>query len=305
MGVITYKCLTCGANLRYSPKRKKWHCMYCCNDYSIEELNKEYGTRELDEKKKEKYSCYKCENCGAELITGINTVATFCSYCNSSTIIKGRLNEEYRPKKIIPFKVTKKQAIDTYMNLKRKCWFAPDEFGNSANISMIKGVYIPCYLFDCDVISNITAKGQKIYSAKKSKLILQAKVLESDFYALKRKAIVRFKNIPIDGSVRFPNSIMKAIEPFKYSEMVDFSPKYMSGFFGERFDVISKAISNEIENRAIMTVKKDLSGIVLRNDRKYALEANGPIYYRYWIIDDDTQNHVTTFSYNIFLKHKK
>lgn len=279
MSIISYKCLTCGANLRYSPKRKKWHCKYCGNDYNIQELNNEYGTNELDINKKGKYDCYKCSNCGAELITSLNTAATFCSYCNSSEIIKSRLNAEYKPDKIIPFKITKQQAISTYTDLAKKSLFAPDEFNNMNNITMIKGMYIPCYLFDCDVTSDIIANARKINSVKKA----------NDIYKIRRKLTVRFKNIPVDGSSKFPNSLMNTLEPFKYEEMVDFTPKYISGFFAERFDVVSRATSKEIEERAIKSVDNNFLNLLVENERKYSQRHGGTLYDEYININDNTK----------------
>jgi DNA-directed RNA polymerase subunit RPC12/RpoP len=275
MGVISYECLTCGANLKYSPKRKKWHCQYCGNDFSIHELNEEFGTNELEQK--EKYNCYKCSNCGAELIADMDTSATYCSYCNSSEIIKSRLNEEYRPKKIIPFEITKQQAINICSRLFRTSRFAPKEFNIKNISSTIKGMYIPCYLFDCDVVTNIDADVAKIIKGM------------NEYYKIKRRAVMRFKNIPIDGSINFPNSVMRSIEPFNYDDMVDFTPKYISGFFAERFNIISSAISKEIEKRAIMSVKKNWKKIISDNDKKYAVKYGGIVYDSYMQCKDDTK----------------
>ena len=43
--------------------------------------------------------------------------------------------------------------------------FIPDEFNNESRIARIKGIYIPCYLFNFDVVSYIGANAKKFSSA--------------------------------------------------------------------------------------------------------------------------------------------
>ena len=45
-----------------------------------------------------------------------------------------------------------------------------------------------------------------------------------------------FSKIPVDASVKMDNDLMDAVEPYDYSELCDFNPAYLSGFFADRFD---------------------------------------------------------------------
>ena len=45
-----------------------------------------------------------------------------------------------------------------------------------------------------------------------------------------------FKRIPVDASVKMDDDLMDSLEPFDYSERVDFAAPYLSGFLADRFD---------------------------------------------------------------------
>lgn len=53
------------------------------------------------------YKMYKCPSCGAEILTDENTVATFCSFCQSPTLIEDKLTGAIAPSRIIAFKNNK------------------------------------------------------------------------------------------------------------------------------------------------------------------------------------------------------
>ena len=65
---------------------------------------------------------------GAELIADDTTSATFCIYCKSAAIIKSRFSGRFKPKSVIPFKLTKEQAKQIYSNWIHKRILAPKEF---------------------------------------------------------------------------------------------------------------------------------------------------------------------------------
>ena len=74
------KCPTCGANLVYSPARKKLHCEYCGTDVSVDltDFAEEIPFSELLKSApdwKDETRVFACKNCGAPTIVSKKDIA--------------------------------------------------------------------------------------------------------------------------------------------------------------------------------------------------------------------------------------
>ena len=64
----------------------------------------------------------------------------------------------------------------------------------------------------------------------------------------------------MDGSSKTDNAVMESIEPYDYSQMVDFETAYLSGFFADKYDVPSNEGQRRIEQRVSDTLSDSLQG---------------------------------------------
>ncbi len=249
MEVLDHKCPSCNATLKFNPKNQKWDCEYCGKTYELNELkefeNKQNESISNNKKSNVDADVYECPNCGAKIITDENTTATFCVYCGSTSIIKNRLTEEFSPVSIIPFKTTKEQAIQAFKKFKKGKLFAPKDFSNEENIQKISGVYIPFWIYDCKVNSNIDFLATRTTSWRSGDYVYTKK----DEYIVKRGGSMEFQKVPVDGSTKFDDNTMDSIEPFIYDDMVDFNMSYLSGFLSEKYDVNSNQASIRASDR--------------------------------------------------------
>lgn len=243
MKAVDHKCPSCNANIDYSPKLKKWKCDYCGSIFTLKQLEanekkfKDVNVNKSVEIKKKTddavYDEYNCNNCGARIIADPNTAATFCVYCKNTAILKSRLADKFSPSKIIPFNLEKNDAIEAFKKVGKGKFLMPKEFSNPKNIQELTGIYIPFWLYNCKVDAHVEGHGEKISSWRIGDY-LYTKV--DSFYVVRNEEYT-FKNVPVDGSVRFSDAIMNSIEPFNYKEMTDFNPSYLSGFLAEKYDV--------------------------------------------------------------------
>lgn len=310
MNVSDYKCLSCSAKLRFDPQTQKWVCDYCGSSYTKKELDKAYGTddnlkneTETEITSEANYSCYNCPNCGAEIIMDETTTATFCIYCGSNAIVKNKLKGKFNPSKIIPFKTTKDDAIDAFKKYKKGKLFIPDEFTDPYNIEKISGIYVPFFIYDCDVDSELYIKATRI----KHWSDFSYNYTKTDYYNLYRKASVHFENIPVDGATKFPDDIMNSIEPFNYDDLQDFSPSYLSGFLSERYDVDEDMIFEIAKKRAIKTSEDEIFSKVtsystkIIEDRKHDIHKNDTSEYvllPVWMLNVKFNDNIYTFAMN-------
>lgn len=54
---------------------------------------------------------------------------------------------------------------------------------------------------------------------------------------MKRGGKLRFDRVPVDGSSKMPDDLMESLEPFDFSQAVDFQTAYLSGYLADRYDV--------------------------------------------------------------------
>ncbi len=268
MKTVDHKCPSCNASINYNPKEKNWVCEYCGSKFSLKELKENEKnfestnttqSKELKTNKKENSDIpemdeYYCEDCGAKIVADKNTAATFCVYCKNTAILKTRLVDKFSPSKIIPFSKTKEDAINAFKSIGKGKFLMPKAFSDTKNIEELKGIYIPFWLYSCVMKGHIKGKGTRVMSWSDSNYIYT----KTDTYNVERDCTYNFDNIPVDGSIRFNDAIMNSIEPFDYSELIDFNYSYLSGFLAEKYDLEKEDAKKITIDRAVQTVYSDI-----------------------------------------------
>ena len=262
MTVISYKCPNCGAEIKFDPQLQKSKCDFCLSEFTIEEVeklnniennhineenlehtyNKEWDN--IDEKTK----VYSCPRCGAEVVSDMTTTTTFCCYCHGPVVLSDKLKGEFRPSKIMPFKVDKDKAIEKFMEWSKKKWFLPKEFYSNKQLEKITGIYIPFWLVDSDVTGQMSARGKKITRWTSG----DYEYTKTDIYNIYREANLSFKNVPNNASSKMDDKVMESIEPYNSEELRDFSVAYLPGFFSEKYDKTKDKVLPLIENKIRM-----------------------------------------------------
>ena len=248
--IQNYKCPCCGAPLVFDAGSQGLHCESCENKFDLDTIRQLDDAERLsgEESKFDResntprdftpvngvdFSNYSCPSCGAE-ISGDDTMgSTICPYCGNSTIVKGQFEGVLRPDYIIPFKIDKKTAIAAFEADFKKRPFLPDLFRDKKKISEMAGVYVPFWMFDCDCNANLTYRANRTHIWSDSDYIYT----KTDFYKLLRSGSLGFENIPVDASKKADDAYMEAIEPFDYSDAMDFGSAYLSGFLADKYDV--------------------------------------------------------------------
>ncbi len=274
MSVNDHKCPACSAELKFDPTSQKWICHYCGSEYTLEDLKEvEAKVEEVKPKKaakKTSYNSYNCPDCGAAIVMDENTSVTECVYCGNTAIITERLEGEFAPSKLIPFKNTKEQAINAFLEYKKGKWFMPKEFIDKNRINKISGIYIPFYLYDVDVSSKINVEAAKIKHWSDSRY----RYTQTDIYEANREGNMSFENIPTDASKKFPDDIMDSIEPYNFNELTDFDSSYISGFLSEKYDLSLDELTERATKRAEQTARDTLLADVVGYTTKKIVNSN-------------------------------
>ncbi len=282
--IQNYKCPCCNAPLTFMGE--KLNCEYCGTEVTLEAMKQAsdafesgvqqqafdwdvYQPREYGFEESESLSSYTCPSCGAE-ITGDSTMgSTVCPYCGNATIVKKQFDGALKPDFVIPFKIDKKKAMSEFENAYKRAPFLPDEFKNKKRIEEMTGVYVPFWMFDCECKANITYKARTVTHWSDS----EYDYIKEDHYRLVRAGSLSFQNIPVDGSKKADDTYMEAIEPFNYSEAVEFNTAYLSGYLADKYDVsadesiqrANERVKNSTEAAFARTVSGKYSSVMPEN----------------------------------------
>jgi len=264
MEVVQYKCPNCGASLEFKAATQTFGCDYCNGSFTSEQLNEIFPKEEhhrLQEQEPEKTkeeleqeaqfaeynALYNCPSCGAAVVTEHTTSATKCVYCNSPVILTGRLSGDYKPSKVIPFKVVKQDAERMLAEYCKKRRFLPGGFKREVALNEIKAIYVPYWISDCLTGGSITANCKRIRSWTTGNY----RYTETKEYIAVRDGDMKFTGIPHDASSRADDTLMECIEPFNYGEITDFKMSYLSGYLAEKYDITKEQAAPRVRERAV------------------------------------------------------
>ncbi len=277
--VTTYQCPGCTAPLRFAGDSGKLVCDYCDSSYEVADIEalmaeteaaaaeamddaSSWDTGELTEdwgEDAEKMRAYNCPTCSAQLICDESTAATSCPYCGNPTVVPGQFHNALKPDYVIPFKLTKEDAVKALKRHYAGKRFLPNTFTEENQIQKIQGVYVPFWLF------NGEAEGNATFKTTRSRTFTRGdyRIVETSHYHVFRQGSVAFEKVPVDASTKMPDNHMDSIEPFDYSDLKPFSTAYLPGFLADRYDVEAEACQERADSRCRGTLESALRKTVL------------------------------------------
>ena len=227
------KCPSCGSNIFYEPALDSLICRKCGNVYStvtleprgslgIKEEHDYTGDYEMSEEDSRRHEIV-CNSCGAALIADENTMSTMCPFCGSPALITRRMTREFKPDYIVPFKIDRDKAQNIMEEWISSRKYTPAGFRKKSRLIGMTALYVPFWLLDCCVNSDMSGTGKKGYGL-------------ANVYEVNSVLSYYVKGVPFNASREIANKLMEAIEPFDYSEMISFENRYLQGFYADKYD---------------------------------------------------------------------
>lgn len=315
---IEFKCPNCGASLQFDSNTQNMRCEYCESEFDVESVRRyndeqasaadddiDWGEATQDEWHDDDgdgLGVYVCDSCGGEIVADANTAATSCPYCGNPVVMSGRLSGVLKPDYVIPFKLDKNAAkarLSEHFKGKR---LLPKLFKKEATVNEIKGIYVPFWLFDADVCTDMRFRTTKVRCWSDSRY----NYTETSHYSVVRGGNLGFSHIPADASSKMPDVLMESLEPYDFSEAVSFETAYLSGYLADKYDVLSATCEPRVNQRIKRSTEDCFSSTVQGyttvqlehsrvgfNDRcvKYAL-------YPVWLLNTEWNGQKFTFAVN-------
>ena len=293
--VTNYQCPSCTGPLHFSGASGRLECEYCGASYDVAEIEALYAEKEKKAAEAQQATeeggagqgapaadggawdtsdfcedwgaegdgmrAYGCPSCGAELICEESTAATSCPYCGNPTVVPGQFSGALRPDFIVPFKLSKEDAVKALKSHYKGKFFLPKSFTGENHVQEIRGIYVPFWMFDGE------AEGDAHYEAARSRTYRSGdyEITETKHYDVYRAGAVTFEKVPVDASSKMPDDHMDSIEPYDYAGLKPFSTAYLPGFLADKYDVTVE----ESHDRADGRCSASLEGALRRTTTTY------------------------------------
>lgn len=270
------RCKHCGSALKYNPTLCKMVCSYCGSSFKIDELR----TKEFIE-----YNVYSCTACGGELRLNGLEASTFCPYCGQPSIVYSRLSKELQPDEVVPFSVSKEEAIVELQKTLIHKLLVPKRIRHFS-VDSIRGIYIPFWLFDYQYT------GRAIVSTNRY-----------------RKYHYRYgeckMTIPVDASKRLSDESSERLWPYDLSKAQTFQISFLSGFYTDCFDVDYQYVESKTKRQArdyyYGAMFSSISGVgkqIIENDDELELNNIRYVFLPVWFLTFHYKGNPYTFLIN-------
>ena len=313
-----YKCPCCGGAIAFDSTAQKMKCPYCDTEFDTEALktyDSELQNEQADEMNWETTAggewqsgeadglrSYVCKSCGGEIVGDENTAATSCPFCGNPVVMMGQFSGALKPDYVSPFKLDKKAAKEALKKHYQGKRLLPNVFKDQNHIDEIKGVYVPFWLFDADVNADIRYRATRIRTWSDANY----NYTETSYFSVLRSGAVGFEHVPVDGSSKMADDLMESIEPFDFSQAVDFQTAYLAGYFADKYDVDAQQSIERANARIKQSTEQNFASTVsgytsvvpesssvrfFNGKAKYAL-------YPVWLLNTSWEGKKYTFAMN-------
>ena len=281
-----YKCPNCGGALEFNSSIQKMKCPYCDTELDMDSLQaldealKNQAGEDLtwtsqaggewESGETDNMSVYVCKSCGGEIVADESTAATSCPFCDNPVVMMGRFSGDLKPDYVIPFKLDKKAAKEKLSKHLVGKILLPKVFKDQNHIDEVKGLYVPFWLFDTEADADIQYQATRVRSWSDK----DYNYTETNYFSVLRSGQLGFERIPVDGSSKLDNQLMESIEPFDFSEAVNFQTAYLAGYLADKYDVGAEESLSHANRRVKQSTETVFANTVTNFDTVVAESSN-------------------------------
>jgi ribosomal protein S27E len=150
-----FPCPTSGADYRFAPGDGLLICDHCGHSEAIAGgVAEAPAIRELDynsalaadlpDSEIEETRVSKCPNCAAQVEFDADTHATECPFCATPVVTDTGAHRHIKPRGVLPFALTEREANRAMTDWLGKLWFAPNGLQEYARKGRrMDGIYVP------------------------------------------------------------------------------------------------------------------------------------------------------------------
>ena len=186
---------------------------------------------------------FRCNECAASLAIEVGQMTANCPYCASPSVVEKPPQRDLpQPDFVLGFALAEKPARDLARRwLKGRSIFTLSGV-RSAGIDIMRGIYVPVYLYSGVAHSQYAANIGENYTEQQSywttnsqgKRVRRTRtVVKTEWRQLQGNRSEYVTDVVVTASQGVPNLELEAIEPFDLRALSGYSPAMISGWIAE------------------------------------------------------------------------
>lgn len=248
-----FPCSNCGSDMRYAPTEGKMICDHCGNEepITVEDgpwgggegivendfeaaLRGEVGAAEMEETR-----VSACPSCGAQVQFDGATHSQECPFCATPVVADTGTHRHIKPKGLIPFQLTEREAKKAMNDWLGKLWFAPGGLKEYARKeSSLDGIYVPYWTYDADTATSYRGQRGTAYYVTVQGPDGKPRQERRIRWSNASGRVARFfDDILVLASKSLPKRYTDALAPWDLSALAEYKPEFLSGFRAEGYTV--------------------------------------------------------------------
>ncbi len=289
--LLQLNCPTCGSKMRYSAEKNDVRCTHCGYAEPLDKASSRVAETSLEEaihkaenssSKPTDPTTYHCSNCGANVMYDPSHPAIKCGFCGSKNVNEQAFQTNYiQPSGIIPFTIAKSAANDLFRNWLGKGFFTPKALKSAAELSELKGIYIPFWTFDAETYTQWSGYAGYYYYITKTRTVNG----KTETYQERQVRWVPrsgdyaffFDDTLVSGTKSINNQTVQKLSPFNLKSVINYDPKALLGWDAEVYSVSVKDGYHEAEKTMDSHIKdqcaKLLSADTYKDLRTYTIKS--------------------------------
>lgn len=281
-----FPCPNCGSDMRYAPAEGKMICDHCGNEEPIEVSDGPWGggvamvendfeaavRGEVAASEMEETRVSSCPNCGAQVQFDGADHSQECPFCATPVVADTGTHRHIKPKGLVPFQLTEREAHKAMNDWLHGLWFAPGGLKEYARKdSSLDGIYVPFWTYDADTATSYRGqRGTAYYVTVKGPDGKPRQERRIRWSRASGRVSRFFDDILVLASKSLPKRYTDALAPWDLSGLAEYRPEFLSGFRAEGYTV--ELDEGMQEARAIMDaqiqrdIRRDIGGDAQRID---------------------------------------
>src|SRR3954469_5009763 len=231
-----YPCPACGAQAEWNPGKQKLVCPFCGTESpykitatgQIEEIDLVRALREMPEDARgwqTERRTVQCQSCKAVSVFDPQRVGQRCDFCGSPALVPyEEIKSPIRPQSLLPFRVADTAVREQIRQWYKSKWLAPNALKSRALVDTVKGIYIPYWTFDAQVVCPWAADAGHYYytteSYRDNQGRSQTRQGEHVPWAPASGMVKPFFDAePVPGTHGISHALLAQVEPFMTTEL--------------------------------------------------------------------------------------
>jgi len=281
-----FKCPGCAADVQFDPASGALKCSYCGTvqkvshpvNSAVRELPFEEFARNEDPSRLGAMSQtaveVACSSCGSRLECNPDELTATCPFCAAGIVTQPKVPDPLiAPNALLPFKVSKDQAVVSVRSWLSSRWFAPDALKKVARPEGVHGVYLPFWTFDARCESEYEGeRGDYYYETRTVTRMVngrqvhqQEQVRRTAWTAVRGRVHNVFDDVLVAATRSINRKRLNDLDPWDLETVVPYEPAYLAGFKAQRyqldlqagFDEARQLMSPEIHYAACQDIGGD------------------------------------------------